>query len=124
MHTTVYDFLRNPVSIGTLVICKRQTVVDEQGRTKRVPHPQRIEVEDGLPAIVSRLMFERAQRKLANNQVDLSNLSRVPEAFLLRGHIRCGTCKWRMSTWTIRRKKICLALLLLRQPPQQVRQMP
>lgn len=105
MHTTVYDFLRNPVSIGTLVICKRQTVVDEQGRTKRVPHPQRIEVEDGLPAIVSHLMFERAQRKLANNQVDLSNLSQVPEAFLLRGHIRCGTCEWRMSTWTIRRKK-------------------
>lgn len=81
MHTTVYDFLRNPASIGTLVICKRQTVVDEQGRTKRVPHPQRIEVEDGLPAIVSRLTFERAQRKLANNQVDLSNLSRVPERF-------------------------------------------
>ncbi|HVB20316.1 MAG TPA: recombinase family protein [Ktedonobacteraceae bacterium] len=103
-HTTVYDFLHNPISIGTLVICRRQTVLDEQGRTKRVPHPQRIEIEDAVPAIVSRTMFERAQRKLANNQVDLSHLPQVPEAFLLRGHIRCGTCEWKMSSWTIRRK--------------------
>lgn len=103
-HTTVYDFLHEPMSMGTLVICKRKTILDDHGHTKRIPHPQRMEIENGIPAIVSRTMFERAQRKLANNQVDLSHLPQLPEAFLLRGHIRCGTCGWKMTTWTVRRK--------------------
>ncbi len=37
-HTTIYDFLKDPANIGTLVICKRKRVLDERGKVKREPN--------------------------------------------------------------------------------------
>src|SRR5205085_12117494 len=90
--------------IGILTICKRQNTLDDKGRLRRLPHPEKKVIEGGLPAIVPRMLYERAQRKLALNQVELSHKPDHPEAHLLRGHIRCGTCGRRMCSRTMTHK--------------------
>lgn len=97
-HTTICDILRDEANKGVLIICKRQTVLDSQGKTKRIPHPQKKSIPGGLPRIVSATMFERAQQKLARNKVEQSHKPKDPTLFLLRGHVRCGSCGQRMCT--------------------------
>jgi site-specific DNA recombinase len=97
-HTTLYDFLKTPTNIGTLTICKRQKSLDERGRLHYQPHPETMVIPGGLPAIIPLHLYERAQRKLAQNQVEQSHPPRDPSKHLLRGHIRCATCNQRMST--------------------------
>lgn len=97
-HTTVYDFLRDPAAKGDLVVCSRKNVLDERGKLKRLPHPQKKVIPGGIPRIVSDQMYERAQTKLASNQVEKSHEPKEPTLFLLRGHVRCGTCGRRMCT--------------------------
>jgi site-specific DNA recombinase len=123
-HTTLADFLKDPANIGNLVICKLQKVIDEQGRLHRQPHPDRKVIENGLPAIIPRSLYERAQRKLALNQVELSHVPHQPEAHLLRGHIRCGSCGRRMCCRIMWNRGRELPYYYLRQQAQQVRQMP
>ena len=105
-HTTIYDFLRDPVVIGTLTICKRRKVLDEQGKLHKIAHPEAKVIPGGIPAIVSVELFERAQRKLATNQVEQSHLPKDPKKHLLRGHIRCATCGQRLSTRIMKRRKL------------------
>lgn len=102
--TTLYDFLKDTKSIGTLTICKKKNTLDERGRLKREPHPQQKIIPNGLPAIVSPLLFERAQRKLKINQIEQSHPPKDPTRFLLKGHVQCGTCGNRMCTHILERK--------------------
>jgi site-specific DNA recombinase len=100
-HTTIYDFLKDPANIGTLVICKRKRVLDERGKVKREPNPDMkviTNIPNILPPIVSISLFERAQRKLASNQTEKSHEPKEPTLHLLRGHVRCGTCGRRMCS--------------------------
>jgi site-specific DNA recombinase len=102
-HSTLYDFLKDPANIGTLVICKRRKILDEQGKLHKVKHPETKIIPGGLPAIIPVELYERAQRKLASNQVEQSHLPKDPTKHLLRGHIRCGTCGNRMSMRIVKR---------------------
>jgi site-specific DNA recombinase len=97
-HTTLYDFLKTPTNIGTLTICKRQKTMDERGRLHWQPHPENMVIENVLPPIIPLHLYERAQRKLAQNQVEQSHPPRDPSLHLLRSHIRCATCGQKMST--------------------------
>ena len=96
--TTVYDFLKDTAAIGVLTICKRTRVLDSSGKMKRAPHPAMKVIPDGLPPIVPRSLFDRAQRKLATNRVEKSHQPKDPRLHLLRGYARCGTCGYRMCT--------------------------
>jgi len=104
-HTTVYDYLRDPINIGTLIICKRSRSLDEQGRLKYSPHPQHKVIENAIPPIVPIELYERAQRKLATNQVEQSHPPKDPTKHLLRGHICCATCGYRMSMRIVHRRQ-------------------
>jgi site-specific DNA recombinase len=97
-HTTLYDFLKDPANIGTLVICKERRVLDEHGRLHRVPHTDTKIIRGGIPAIIPLHLYERAQRKLATNQVEQSHVPDRPQLHLLRGHIYCGTCGRRLCS--------------------------
>lgn len=97
-HTTVYDFLRDTSNIGVLTICRRKNVIDAQGKLRREPHPEKKVIPGGIPRIIPQGLFERAQRKLALNQVEKSTKPKDPTLHLLRGHARCGSCENRMCT--------------------------
>jgi len=103
-HSTLYDFLKDPANIGTLVICKRRKVMDGQGKLHKVSHPETKVIPDAIPAIIPIELYERAQRKLMSNQVEQSHPPKDPTKHLLRGHIRCGTCGYRMSMRMMRRR--------------------
>ena len=53
-------------------------------------------IPGGLPAIVSTKLYELAKLKLQANKSDKSHVYRNPEDFLLKGHVFCKTCSYRM----------------------------
>jgi site-specific DNA recombinase len=93
---TIAQYLKDVANLGTLVICKKKKVLLENGKTKRVQHPDQKVIPGAMPPIVSPEMFERAQRKLATNRETKSQLPRDPENFLLAGHVYCAICGYRM----------------------------
>jgi len=105
-HSTVYNFLKDPANIGILVICKKRKVLDECGKIRKVPRDDTKIIPGGIPAIIpSHLLhlYDRAQRKLATNQVEASHVPDKPQLHLLRGHIYCGTCGFRLCSRTLMR---------------------
>ena len=96
--STVRLFLMDPATIGTLVICKQKRILKDDGTKAREVHPERREIAGGIPAMVSPMMYERAQRKLSTNQQEQSKRNKNPEDFLLKGHVFCKTCGYKMSS--------------------------
>lgn len=93
---TISQYLKDVANLGTLVICKKKKVLQENGKTKLIEHPDRKVVPGAMPAIVPPEMFERALRKLATNRNTKSQRPRDPENFLLAGHVYCAICGYRM----------------------------
>lgn len=95
--STVHSFLVDPENIGILTICKTKKVTTPKGKEARQPNANIKVIPGGIPAIITIELYELAQRKLKNNQVDKSHVHRNPEDFLLKSHIFCKTCGYRMS---------------------------
>jgi hypothetical protein len=55
------------------------------------------EIPSGIPAIIPQSLYERAQRKLATNREEKSRMPRHPGEFLLKGHLYCATCGYKMG---------------------------
>ena len=91
-YTTVRELLMDPENIGILVVCKQKQTIGPDGKRKHEVHPNRREIPDGIPAIISLSTYERAQAKLKTNKADKSHLPLDKEDYLLRGHISCATC--------------------------------
>lgn len=94
--STIRKLLTDPENIGILRICKTTTVMTDKGQKARKPNPNMKTIPGGIPAIVAVDVYEMAQIKLRNNRSDKSHLHRNPEDFLLKGHIFCKTCHYRM----------------------------
>ena len=93
---TIHQYLTDVANIGTLVICKKKKVLQENGTHKQIDHPDRKVIPGAMPPIVSMEKFERAQRKLATNRETKSQRPHDPENFLLAGHVYCAICGYRM----------------------------
>jgi site-specific DNA recombinase len=91
-YTTVRELLMDPENIGILVVCKQKQTIGPDGKRKSEVHPNRREIPDGIPAVISLSIYERAQAKLKTNKADKSHLPLNKEDYLLRGHISCATC--------------------------------
>jgi site-specific DNA recombinase len=98
--TTVRELLMDPENIGILVVCKQKQTIGPDGKRKHEVHPNRREIPDGIPAVISLSMYERAQAKLKTNKADKSHLPLNKEDYLLRGHISCATCGCSMKPRT------------------------
>jgi site-specific DNA recombinase len=93
--STVHLLLTDTANIGVLTICKTTKITAANG-TFRQPNQHKKTIPNGLPAIIPIELYERAQAKLKTNQVEKSHPHRRPEDFLLKGHIFCKTCDYRM----------------------------
>lgn len=94
--STIRKLLTDPENIGILRICKTTSVMTDTGNKTRKLNPNMKTIPGGIPAIVAVDVYELAQIKLKNNRSDKSHLHRNPEDFLLKGHIFCKTCGYRM----------------------------
>ncbi len=100
-YTTIRDILKDPENIGILVICKAKQTMSPDGKRHKEANPNRKEVPGGIPAILTDIsLYERAQIKLATNQVEKSHLPFNREDFLLSGHIYCNNCNHTMKPRT------------------------
>lgn len=94
--STVHMLLTDVANIGILEICKHKKAMTPKGTETRRPNANMKTIPGGLPAIVPIELYERAQIRLKTNQSDKSHVHRNPEDFLLKGHIFCKTCHYRM----------------------------
>jgi site-specific DNA recombinase len=95
--STVHKILTDPENIGILVICKTKVVTSPNGKLGRRPNGNIKHIRGGIPAVIPAELYELAQYKLKHNQVDKSKLHLKPEDFLLKSHIFCKTCGYRMA---------------------------
>ncbi len=95
--STVHMLLTDTANIGILTICKSTKILNAKGTGSRKSSEHMKIIPNGLPAIVPIELYERAQRKLKTNRSDKSHPHRKPEDFLLKGHIFCKTCAYRMA---------------------------
>lgn len=95
--STIYSLLRDVANIGILLICKSTKTMTVKGTMTRKPNANMKTIPDGLPAIVPVELYELAQIKLKANKSDKSHVHRNPEDFLLKGHVFCKTCNYRMQ---------------------------
>ena len=83
---------------GRLVICKTKVVTTPNGKLLvRQPNANIKTIPGGIPAIIPIELYELAQYKLKHNHVDKSRVHLKPEDFLLKSHIFCKTCGYRMG---------------------------
>jgi hypothetical protein len=95
--STVHAILTGPENIGILVILKTKVTLSPKGKIARQPNDNIKTIPDGIPAIIPAELYELAQYKLKYNRVDKSKVHLKPEDFLLKSHIFCKTCGYRMS---------------------------
>lgn len=105
-YTAIREILKDPANIGILVICKSKQTIGSDGRRKTELHPNRREVAEGIPAIITPILYERAQEKLRTHKAAKSHLPLNEEDFLLRGHIACGCCHHMMKPRTQKRGRL------------------
>ncbi len=94
--STIRKLLTDPENIGILRICKTTAVMSDKGKKVRRANPNMKTIPGGIPALVAVEVYELAQMKLKNNRGDKSHLHRNPEDFLLKSHIFCKACNYRM----------------------------
>lgn len=94
--STVLKLLTDVENIGILRICKSTKAMTDKGTETRKPNPNMKTIPGGIPQIVDVHIYELALMKLKNNKRDKSHLHKNPEDFLLKGHIFCKTCNYRM----------------------------
>lgn len=94
--STVHMILSDQANIGILQILKKKKALTAKGTETRVDNENTKTIPGGLPAIVPIELYDRAQVKLSTNQVEKSRPYNHPEDFLLKGHIICKTCNYKM----------------------------
>lgn len=94
--STVHMILTDKINIGVLKILKSKKTITPRGTEGRAPNEHMKEIVDGIPAIVPVELYELAQMKLVTNKVNLSHLHRNPEDYLLKSHVFCKVCGYRM----------------------------
>lgn len=93
----VYKFLSNETYAGMWRYGKARHI---DGHTIRAPKEQLIKV--AVPAIVSREIWELAQRRLATNKANAQH--RTKYKYLLQRRVTCGCCARKMGNRGVKRK--------------------
>ncbi|MDE5765500.1 MAG: recombinase family protein [Ruminococcus sp.] len=94
---SLYEILNNEKYTGVFVFNKSASKTDGKRNTHAYKsNSDVIRVENGCPAIVSKKLFEKVQRKKAANRRNAGSYH-SKEFYLLTGKIFCGICGKRMQ---------------------------
>lgn len=96
-YAAIYEWLHNEKYTGTYLY----TITESKNRTDRRSKPEAIRVENAIPAIIDRHIFEEAQRVMSENQARGRAAKRE---YLLSGLVYCS-CGAPMHAYTSRRRK-------------------
>jgi len=97
-HNSLHNIVRNEKYIGTYIF-NRSTPKDVDG--KRNHHKDKddediIRIEDAVPAIISKEIFEQVQKKIVDRK-KTRPCNKAKEVYLLSGKIFCGECGFAMA---------------------------
>lgn len=95
--STVHKLLTDTENIGILRICKSTVIPTAKGTPTRKRNSNMKMVPGAIPAIIPVELYERAQAKLKTNRIEKSHRHRIPEDFLLKSHVFCQVCGYRMT---------------------------
>lgn len=98
---SLHDLLRNEKYIGTLIYGQRPYREDGT-RNSHVSATDAIRIENAIPAIVSKDLFDRVQSKLVSNKRQQGGRPPKKRAYPLRGKVFCAECKSAMTISTSR----------------------
>ncbi len=96
--STIHKILVATENIGIVTICKTKKVTTASGSETRRPNGLEKTIPGAIPAIIPGELYELAQYKLRHNRIDKSRIHHKPEDFLLKSHIACKTCGYRMGS--------------------------
>lgn len=95
LYTQIYEILRNEKYTGTYTYSMNQ----EKIRSRRREKPNAIKIENALPAIVGKALYDEVQNIMnARKQVGMKS------EYLCSGLVYCGICGAKMYGSTTRRK--------------------
>jgi site-specific DNA recombinase len=90
---SLHDILKNEKYIGRYIYGKREDTIDNGKRHIVIRPPEEwLVVENGIPAIINKELFEQVQVKLTKNK-KAAGQNKAKEVYLLSGIARCGVCK-------------------------------
>jgi site-specific DNA recombinase len=90
-ENAVFEILRNERYIGRYTWNKRK--VKYFGKwAGGVENPNMVVIEDAIPAIISKELWERVQRRMSDNTKNKVNKSRKNREYILSGLLRCAKC--------------------------------
>lgn len=89
---SLHDILRNEKYCGVYIYNRTQAKTDnKRNNHKSKSNEDIIRIENGVPAIVSKEMFERVQ-EIMNRRTNKTPTSAAKEIYLLSDKIYCGEC--------------------------------
>ncbi len=103
-QTTIFEMLQNPKYCGSYVYGRAPRMIEgkRNWRQGREGNPDAIRIENGIPAIISREVFDRVQKVLKVRRRGPRDRGTI---YLLTGKIYCGDCKSPMVGTSQRREK-------------------
>lgn len=100
---SLHDLLRNEKYIGTLVYGRAPHREDGTRNSHGQAPENLIRIEDAIPAIVDRSVFDAVQRRLDINKKQHSGRPPELREYPLRGKVFCGDCKSAMYIRSIKK---------------------
>lgn len=94
---SLHDLLHNEKYIGVLSYGHAPYREDGTRNTHAAPSTNAIRIEDALPAIVSKELFETVQKRMAQNKRQQGGRPPVKRDYPLKGKVFCGECKSAMT---------------------------
>ena len=103
-NNSLHDLMRNEKYIGVLLYGKAPYREDGTRDTHSRDDPYVICVEDAIPPIVSKELFEKVQKQMAQNKRQQGGRPPVKRQYPLKGKVFCGDCKSAMTITTSQQK--------------------
>lgn len=94
---SLHDLLKNEKYIGTLVYGQSPYREDGTRNTHSKDGRDAIRIENAIPAIVTREVFETVQRRMIDNKHKQAGRPATRRDYPLKGKVFCGECKSAMT---------------------------
>ena len=94
---SLHDLLKNEKYIGTLVYGAKQYRDDGSRNTHAAAPADAIRIEDAIPSIIDKGLFEEVQKKMSQNKRQQGGRPPTARDYPLKGKVFCGDCKAAMT---------------------------
>lgn len=96
-NNSLHDLLHNEKYIGVLTYGGAPYREDGTRNTHGKPSENAIRIEDAIPAIIDKEVFETVQKRMSENKRQQGGRPPVKREYPLKGKVFCGECKSAMT---------------------------